>query len=56
MNLLERKLLTGTYNESQEVGNDLNSLKHKTDYYRIQSLQVKQDTERIRAQCQDVKK
>lgn len=39
LNLLERKLLSGTYDEAKETGNDLNSLKQKTDYYKTQAAQ-----------------
>ena len=35
--------MTGTYNETHEVGNDLNNLKHKTDFYRIQAAKLKQE-------------
>ena len=43
MNLLERKLLTGTYDETKETGNDLNLLKQKTDSYRSMSVNKKKE-------------
>jgi hypothetical protein len=31
LNLIERKLLRGTYDENKETGDELTSLKHKRD-------------------------
>ena len=48
MNLLERKLLTGTYDEAKETGNDLNILKQKTDQYRSMTVNKKKEIEKLR--------
>lgn len=56
LNLLERKLLTGTYDETNEIGNDLNNLKHKTDYYRTQSVKLSQEIEKVKLQVEETKK
>ena len=34
---MQRKLLTGKYDETLEAGNDLTKLKNKTDQFKVQA-------------------
>ena len=56
MNMLERKLLTGRYDQTEETGKDLNGLKIKTDYYKAEAIRKADDTEKMRRQVAEVKR
>jgi len=54
LNLIERKLLNGTYDDKKETGNELNILKQKRDHLRVESNLKQREMERIKYLLSDV--
>ena len=56
MNLLQRKLMSGTYDEAKETGNDLNLLKQKTDQYKTLGINRKKEILKLKQNLEVIKK
>lgn len=55
LNLIERKLLAGTYDEKSETGNELTALKNRRDQMRVDMATKQKEIERVKALLEDVR-
>jgi hypothetical protein len=55
LNLIERKLLAGTYDEKKETGNELTALKNRRDQMRVDMANKQREIERVKAMLEDVR-
>jgi chromosome segregation ATPase len=55
LNLIERKLLAGTYDEKSETGHELTALKNRRDQMRVDMAAKQKEIERVRALLEDVR-
>lgn len=56
LNLIERKLLNGTYDEKKQTAHELNSLKQKRDHFKVEAALKTREVDRFKRLLQEVKK
>ena len=55
LNLIERKLLAGTYDEKSETGHELTALKHRRDQLRVDMAARQREADHLQALLHDVR-